>query len=143
MTTIKISLKQDNGSFLEHDILGIMSEIGLYDVPVINIYTYEGTKQEKISNIKRLLECIDLNKCVVITTAYVSTTEFPPEKYESIKNIPVDEVLNDGIDTLQRLGFININDYVDYEYKVAFIFGNKYGLEIREYISKLLSNKED
>jgi hypothetical protein len=81
---------------------------------------------------------------VFVTTAYASLIEYPPEKYyldqssmtedqiaskEKIP-LPIDYVLDRDSSMLAGFGFKNINFFVNYEYKVAFVYGDETGMDV-------------
>ena len=87
-----------------------------------------------------------------ITTAYISCEEFSPNKYCIFKNekdvnkklIPVNEVLERENKILEDAGFVDVNNYVGYEYKTAFIFPNEIGQKVIDKMNErvLECNKE-
>lgn len=91
-----------------------------------------------------------------ITTAYISAEEFPYTEYylfetennsdlnKNKKPIPVNEVLERENKILEDAGFVNVNNYVDYEYKTAFIFPNEIGQKVIDKMNErvLECNKE-
>lgn len=143
MTPIKISLGKSE-SFIENDVAWAMAAIGMdtAKVPLFYIYTNEGSEEQKTEAIKSVLYGINPDNCVIITDAYVSTVEFPEEKYGSIENVPVNKILERESNLLKTLGFIDINFYVQYEFKVAFIYGNENGKKIVEYLRSLQNDNQ-
>ena len=109
----------------------------LEKTPLFYICSNEGTQEIKLESLKKALYGIDKENTVIISDAYVSTIEFPEEKYQTIDNIPVDKILKRESELLETLGFININFYVQYEYKVAFIYGNELGKQIINYLKEI------
>lgn len=89
-----------------------------------------------------------------ITIAYISDKEFPYDEYylfEAEKDIsknksliPVNEVLERENKILEDAGFVDVNNYVGYEYKTAFIFPNEIGQKVIDTINErvLAFNKE-
>lgn len=73
-----------------------------------------------------------------ITTAYISYEEFPYDEYYIFENdkdvnkkpLPVNEVLERENKILEDAGFVNVNNYVGYEYKTAFIYPNEIGQKL-------------
>ena len=87
-----------------------------------------------------------------ITIAYISDKEFPYDEYyifEAEKDvnkklIPVNEVLERENKILEDAGFVDVNNYVGYEYKTAFIFPNEIGQKVIDKMNErvLECNKE-
>lgn len=157
MININVISKEDKineiGSFIEQDVSGIMNELNLDNIPLINITSYEGTQEEKYNQLKSVINILKNVDCVIITTAYLSTVEFSPTEYyfpvddevsSSKKAIPIKEVLERDSALLESIDFISINHYVRYETKVAYIYANDYGKKINDYMKKLndLFNKK-
>lgn len=140
MASIKMVLGK-NENFVESNVMGAMEEIGLdvEKVPLFYIYTNEGSKDCKISTIQNMLYGLDVENCVLIADAHVSESEFPSERYitEESKNNLIDKVLERESQILESLGFIDINFYVKYEFKKAYIYGNENGKRIVEYFKSL------
>ena len=135
MININVISKEDKineiGSFIEQDVSGIMNELNLDNIPLINITSYEGTQEEKYNQLKNVINILKNVDCVIITTAYLSKVEFPPTEYylqaddevsSSKKAIPVKETLERDCALLESIDFISINHYVGYKTKVAYIY---------------------
>lgn len=132
-------------SFMERDILCAMKELNM-DKPLLVIPSYEGSQKEKKETIKEVLDLVKDLDCVVTAPAYVSIKEFPATEYTmdkrkepNKKKLPIGKTLKRENSMLESLGFININDYVNYEFQTAFVYGNENGKEIRKYIDELLT----
>lgn len=131
-------------SFMVQDIAGVVKELGL-DVKIQELYYCYNENLKK--EFDEYFELHKLENTVFCITAYVSAEEFPKEEYylyeddkqEGKKPLPVNEVLERDSKVLTECGFININDFVNYEYKVAFIYPNTPGLQVIEKIKELLS----
>lgn len=88
---------------------------------------------------------------VFITRAYVSTDRFPEDlfyiddKDASKKKIklPIDDILKKEHKAFEKLGFVSINDYVQYENSEAFIYPNRVGLKLKDHFTDLLQQKGD
>lgn len=143
-------------SFMIHDILGILSAMGRNDSTLIFIQNYYGTQEEKANSIKEVLSLFDNKEDVAILSwAYVSTDEFPEDKYYDQNNIcqkmdgirhnkkpiPFDEVIERESKLLEGLDFININKFIGYEYSEAYLYNNSLGREINNFIN-IINNKE-
>lgn len=147
-------IRKNKFTFIENDVLGAMEELDIHDHYLAFIRSYEGTQEEKVKLIKEQVKLLDKMGCVIITDAYISNTEFPASKYvlpnfdrtDSLDDrevIPVDEVLERESKLLESLGFISINDYVDYEWKVAYIYGNELGKKIANHLKEIVKEFED
>lgn len=87
-----------------------------------------------------------------ITTAYISDKEFPYDEYYIFedekdvnkKPLPVNEVLERENKIMEDAVFVNVNNYVDYEYKTAFIYPNEMGQKVIDIMNErvLECNKE-
>lgn len=137
--------------FLEEDICGILLAKKRH-AKLVNIINHEGTKDEQIDSIvKDVIEKYDDENTIIFTSAYISKVEFPEKDYyidnlrettdldrEKKSPIDVEGILNSGSELLESIGFIDVNRYVKYEYKVAFIYGNSLGKEVSEELLKLV-----
>ena len=141
-------------SFMVQDVLGLLMRMNRKDTTLVLIQNYYGTKEEKENAIKELLSLFDGKEDVAILTwAYVSTDEFKEDEYydtesynkeyikksieEGKKPIPWDEVIERESKLLESLGFYDINHFVQYEYSKAYLYGNKLGKEVINYINEM------
>ena len=127
--------------FLHQDIMGFLMYLRK-PARLVNIINHEGTHEEVEELIKDVIEKYDDGNTVIFTTAYISTVEFPREKYyldipgfpenkkKGKKCIPMYEVLDRESEFISSLGFIDVNFYTNYEYKIAYIYDNILGNEI-------------
>lgn len=96
-----------------------------------------------------MMESISEYPIVFITRAYVSTDRFPEDlfyiddKDASKKKIklPIDDILKKEHEAFEKLGFVSINDYVQYENSEAFIYPNRIGLRLKDHFTDLLQQK--
>ena len=140
--------------FLHQDIIGFLMHLGK-SARLVNIINHEGTHEEVEELIKDVIEKYDDGDTIIFTTAYISTVEFPREKYyldipgfpenkkKGKKCIPMYEVLNRESEFISSLGFIDVNFYTNYEYKIAFIYGNTLGNEIFRVMDNFSSEEKD
>ena len=80
------------------------------------------------------------NNTVILTTAYISTEEFPESEWylpdeenddtSTKKPIPADVVLKRQMRILEAVGFVNVNGFVRYNYKEAYIWPNEAGKRV-------------
>ena len=140
--------------FLHQDIIGFLMHLGK-SARLVNIINHEGTHEEVEELIKDVIEKYDDGNTIIFTTAYISTVEFPEEKYyidvpeipedkrKGKKCIPMDEVLDKESEFISSLGFINVNFYTNYEYKIAYIYNNILGDEIFRAMDNFISEEND
>lgn len=129
------------------------------DINVVHISCYENEpisdfvgevkdSFDKFKEIGRLAKMFDSSKDIVLTEAYLSKADYPESKYYDSKSIRVGELvditrgkidINDIIpkvlreqgDRLIELDFMNINAFVQYESKEAYIFNNEIGRKVK------------
>ena len=140
--------------FLHQDIMGFLMYLGK-PARLVNIINHEGTHEEVEELIKDVIEKYDDGDTIIFTTAYISTVEFPREKYyldipgfpenkkKGKKCIPMYEVLDRESEFISSLGFIDVNFYTNYEYKIAYIYDNILGNEIFRAMNKFSSKEND
>lgn len=123
-----------NGLFLE-DIQDVL-HIGLNDNNIANIESDEKDYEKALKEIKDYCQNIGDEK-IIIAVADIKTKDFPEEEYTlsvskdcNKKLIPIDEVLKKTGKLYEDAGFINVNEYVGYEYQTAFVYPNECGKEI-------------
>lgn len=159
-STITITYVKENeeldtsqGNFMINDIAGAMKQLGIF-VPIVCIHSYDSSQNEKEEIISDIVKLFDMangrgNQFVLCTTSYVSTSEFPESEWhinedlakkENKKLIPVNKILDRDSELLEDIGWININGYVQYDLKRAYIYSNEYGNRIAKYFLEL--NKE-
>lgn len=142
IVTKEIGLKE---GFMIGDIAGILKELEL-DANIIKLdYDYnENLKKE----FDEYFAAHKLENTVFCVAAYVSKNEFSEEEYylfkeeEGKKPLPVDEVLERDSKVLTECGFVSVNEFVKYEYSVAFIYPNLPGLKVIEKMNELVSEFE-
>lgn len=121
------------GSFFTEDIKGIIDidNDKIHDIDVIDYLD-----KNKAEVLKEYLKNIPNDELYIIE-AYISEDEFPKDKYHlyefeqsELPLIPVDKVLERENKIMEDAGFVNVNNYVDYEYKTAFIYPNEIGKKV-------------
>lgn len=140
----------ENEMFMVQDVLSMMMCIKRTDVTLVLIEGYNGTQKEKEEAIKEVLSLFEnKDNVIILTSAYVSTIEFPESEYynpydtdtwlsiEGKSPIPFDRVIERESELLESLDFININDYVQYEFSKAYVYGNTLGKQMREAMTEL------
>lgn len=139
-----------NLPFVLKDVTGAMKDLEMTDLITVNITHHDGVNDPDwniknfISDFLQRNKKSDIDKYVIITSAYISTTEFPESEYYledneaeiGKKQIPFDDVLDRDSNYLESIGFLNINDFVRYKYSRAFIFGNAPGKKIKKYFDQ-------
>ena len=144
------NVEELKANFMISDIAGILQLIGK-SATIVCITSLDDDQKNKEFVYKQIAELLkdskDLvtgNQYVICATAYISTTEFPKSEWYISKKgandsgkklIPIKEVLNRESILLEEAGFININDYVGYENKEAYLYNNDIGKEIIDYIN--------
>lgn len=150
-----ISVGSPKFNFMVEDLKSILKEISPNTLIVEIDYEYtedlasiirDTIKRYTIKYSKNILICV---------AAYVSTKEFPEDQYyleqysEFLKDnnitnkkpVPINKVLKRDSKVFIDCGFININDWINYEYKVAFLYPNEIGLKVYKEIQKLILEK--
>lgn len=139
-------------SFFTQDIKAIM-DINRNRIHMLEVCDY--LDKNKADAFKDYMKNIPEDE-LYITTAYIATEEFPDTEYylfetennsdvnKNKKPIPVNEVLERENKILEDAGFVNVNNYVGYEYKTAFIFPNEIGQKVIDKMNErvLECNKE-
>lgn len=127
------------GSFFTEDIkrLAYIDNDKIHDIDVIDY-----SDKNKAEVLREYLKSVP-NDELYITEAYISDTEYPIDKYclydipnRKLPLIPVDKVLERENKIMEDAGFVNVNKYVDYEYKTAFIYPNEIGKEVIDMMNK-------
>lgn len=133
-------------NFLCSDIMNIMLAENLSDNPrIMHINEYNGTQEEKQQNLKELIDKFKDDNIVIATSAYVSNIEFPEDEYyydepeTGKKELPMDEVLERESKMLEALGYSCVNEYVGYEWQIAYIYPNEIGQKVID----IMLNKEN
>lgn len=128
-----------NSFFLE-DLCGILEEADI-NCQIVNIVNFNVEQSLKHNLLNNFCSQFD-ESTLIITVAYISAEEFPETEYylydeePNKKKIPVTEVLQRECKLLEDIGFINVNKYVKYEYKDAYIYGNKIGQRVSDIMLK-------
>lgn len=122
------------GSFFTDDVEAV-SDIKRDKIHDLDLSDY--MDKSKADVLKDYLKDVPEDGLYLIT-AYISEDEFPEDEYilygreEGKKLIPADEILKRENSIMEDAGFVNVNDYVDYEYKTAFIYPNEAGRKVIE-----------
>lgn len=144
-----IDYKTLANTFMLEDIKWVAKK---YDIEISHIYNIQSnseTAEEKIKDLKGFVEN-RTDEELVLTTAFISMDEFPEDKFYLFavdatpdkKQIPVKEVLEREIKVYEAVGFVNINQFIDYEYKIAFVYPNKIGKRIIDAIEKEVATEK-
>ena len=138
--------------FMVDDVISLAKSYGITisDSKIHNICSDAATKEIKVSELKEFTLKADESE-LILATAFISTEEFPESEYYlyksenngSKKPIPVNEVLARESEIYEAAGFVNINNFVGYEYKIAFIYPNKSGKKIIKAIKEMKKTKCD
>ena len=143
------NVKELKLSFLITDLAEILQSIGK-PATIVCITSVDDDQKNKEFVYKQITELFkdskDLatgNQFVICATAYISTTEFSESEWDIDKKkandmgkklIPYDEVLERESKLLEAVDFININNYVGYECKKAYLYNNDIGKEIIDHL---------
>lgn len=126
-----------DGFFLE-DIEHVL-HIKLNSANVANIESDRKVYNKALKEIKDYCKEIGEKK-IIIATADVKKEDYPEDKYvlneHELKMFH--KVLKEQSKIYEEAGFVNVNDYVDYKYKVAFIYPNEYGKKVINEFNKIL-----
>ena len=133
--------KEGQTSFMMADISALKEHIGV-DTKLVEICSfYAETEEEKT---KIFYELIDEYKdCVILTCDCISTLEFPDKEYNDPfsedktpdkKDIDVDFIKERDKKLLEGLGFVDINFYINYEFKTAYMYANEAAKPFLEYL---------
>lgn len=112
--------------------------VGIAKNRVHNLDVSDYLDKNKAEVLKEYLKDIPNDELYIIE-AYISVVEFPIDKYclydtpnKRYPLIPIDKVLTRENKIMEAAGFVNVNDYVDYEYKTAFVYPNEIGKKLIE-----------
>lgn len=102
-----------------------------------------------IKGIIPMMEKVSEYPIVFLTRAYVSTDRFPEDLFyiddkdasKKKMKLPIDDILKKEHKAFEKLGFVSINDFVQYENSEAFIHPNRIGLKLKDHFADLLQQK--
>ena len=154
--TIKISyrtideiIRYNNSCFVENDIAYLMDKLNIDKrIIFINQYADLEEKGDKFTRLKKVLDALnndpEFKDSIILINSYVSCTEYPREEYylnesekdDNKKLLPLNDILKEYEEKFVNLGFVNINNLVEYEYQEAFMYNNEAAKEVLEYIEK-------
>ena len=130
------NLTNINGLFRD-DVKEILQSLGITNAKILMLQQEQiGSELDRICQWNRYLEGLS-EDTVVLTTTYISTDLYP----ESRKVIPVGSVLEKEAELLEAVKFVNVNDFVRYEYKEAYVWPNNIGKRVVECMQRLVSRK--
>lgn len=96
-----------------------------------------------------IMEILSGYPIMFLTRGYVSTDTFP-EKLFYIDNcdkkrgkikLPMKEILEKEHKALEKMGFISINEWTQFDTSEAFVWGNQIGLQLKDYITDQIQKK--
>lgn len=134
-------------SFMLDDIVCLLEVLNL-DCRIVNFQVHLGTDEEKKKAIEDIIKTYNNDTTVICTQAICSLIEYPDSKYyvkelyrieDDVKNkemISIYEIVESSAKLLEDVGFVNINDYVCYEYSEAYIYPNKVSEILINYLKK-------
>lgn len=143
------NLTNINGLFLD-DVKEILQSLGITNAKILMLQQEQiGSEFGRICQWNRYLEGLS-EDTVVLTTAYISTDLYPESEWrlpgdcdeaDNRKVIPVGSVLEKEAALLEAVKFVNVNDFVRYEYKEAYVWPNNIGKRVVECMQSLVSRK--
>lgn len=143
------NLTNINGLFRD-DVKEILQSLGITNAKILMLQQEQiGSEFDRICQWNRYLEGLS-EDTVVLTTAYISTDLYPESEWrlpgdcdeaDNRKVIPVGSVLEKEAALLEAVKFVNVNDFVRYEYKEAYVWPNNIGKRMVECMQSLISRK--
>lgn len=143
------NLTNINGLFRD-DVKEILQSLGITNAKILMLQQEQiGSEFDRICQWNRYLEGLS-EDAVVLTTAYISTDLYPESEWrlpgdcdevDNRKVIPVGSVLEKEAELLEAVKFVNVNDFVRYEYKEAYVLPNNIGKRVVECMQRLVSRK--
>lgn len=143
------NLTNINGLFRD-DVKEILQSLGITNAKILMLQQEQiGSEFDRICQWNRYLEGLSKDT-VVLTTAYISTDLYPESEWrlpgdcdeaDNRKVIPVGSVLEKEAELLEAVKFVNVNDFVRYEYKEAYVWPNNIGKRVVECMQRLVSRK--
>jgi hypothetical protein len=143
------NLTNINGLFRD-DVKEILQSLGITNAKILMLQQEQiGSEFDRICQWNRYLEGLS-EDTVVLTTAYISTDLYPESEWrlpgdcdeaDNRKVIPVGSVLEKEAALLEAVKFVNVNDFVRYEYKEAYVWPNNIGKRVVECMQSLVSRK--
>lgn len=143
------NLTNINGLFRD-DVKEILQSLGITNAKILMLQQEQiGSEFDRICQWNRYLEGLS-EDTVVLTTAYISTDLYPESEWrlpgdcdeaDNRKVIPVGSVLEKKAELLEAVKFVNVNDFVRYEYKEAYVWPNNIGKRVVECMQRLVSRK--
>lgn len=147
ITILKINSEQDQKSIKSNyffvDIFHTImkDKINTDTIVFINVNQISNDTEETLEFIKRYLEEYKKYDIVICTTGAPSKIDYPESEYYLLndnlcdsgrKPIPIDEELEKQREYWESLGFVNVNNYCLFDYKLPFIYPNEIGNKIIE-----------
>lgn len=143
------NLTNINGLFRD-DVKEILQSLGITNAKILMLQQEQiGSEFDRICQWNRYLEGLS-EDTVVLTTAYISTDLYPESEWrlpgdcdeaDNRKVIQVGSVLEKEAALLEAVKFVNVNDFVRYEYKEAYVWPNNIGKRVIECMQSLVSRK--
>lgn len=143
------NLTNINGLFRD-DVKEMLQSLGITNAKILMLQQEQiGSELDRICQWNRYLEGLS-EDTVVLTTAYISTDLYPESEWrlpgdcdeaDNRKVIPVGSVLEKEAELLEAVKFVNVNDFVRYEYKEAYVWPNNIGKRVVECMQRLVSRK--
>lgn len=128
--------------FLIQDLFGLLSELDMMNATVIMIDNFKGPQSEIENALKSVLDIIkNDNNTAIVTRAHMQSNYLENNMYELENDVDRDaslhyDISNNESKMLEKLGFLDFNIFVNYEFSKAYIYENTLGKKIMEYILK-------
>ncbi len=141
-----ISCNSPKFSFMVEDLKGILKEINPNALIIEIDYEYHKDTEYFIKEFIRDSSIKYHCPILFCATAYASTKEFPEDEYyldetlsdgDNRKLLPIKNILERDSEIFINCGFININNWINYKHKIAFLYPNDIGMEVYKVIQKL------
>ena len=130
---------KNSKEFRIQDMHGLIKSLGYNDYLIFDIDPYNNQNKpltsDELNSALTTIKKLDLKNIAVLASSYVSTKEFPEDKYyctacdkvseeEKIdkEDIPFDKIIERQNKILTESGFVNCNEYFGNEFSEGFIF---------------------
>lgn len=114
-----------NLSMAENDLFGLLPDVnGILSISCCTVDGKSCRGEDVFEPLKEL--CESHGDMLILFTSALMVSEFPDEPSDSM----FDEALDAQDKFLVANGFVSINDYVNYEYRRAYVYNNDLGKRV-------------